>query len=315
MVLRKKGENFSICFFGQFREANLGFNPLNGITLDFKVNERFLVVLVKNTQEKLDLLEVHFLNVEDFTENHHPQNLKFAKLAFPETFDQILSYSISNKTAYFVSQNHELFEVDLNKSGENIKITKSEAFKQKKVAKVFSGQGRNFAVEIKEKKAFEEFTTEEVVRAAKKTGLDDYLNILKYSKVTGKDLVNCSDEYLKRNFGLKNHTLIQVLRAEMKKYEKSAIETILLFWGDNSNKQFKFANNKEKFLLKPEIIQIPASKEEVEDIVAFHDITYLIGSRGSIWATIPQDCSTVFKKRNKGIWMDVWTKNGNNGQR
>lgn len=312
MVLKKSQSAFSLAFFGQFREFLLGFNS-NGVVLDFKVNECFLLVLVKNVQEKGESLEAYFLSLEDYTERHQPQVAKFAKLTFPESFEGISSYSISKKMGYFVSQNHELFEVDLSILGESLKIKKSENFTQKNVKMVFSGDGLNFAVENKEKKSFSQFSNEEVVKIAEKIGLDDYLKILKYSKVKGKDLVDCSDDYLRKNFGLKNHVLIQNLRKEMKKFEKNETESFLHFWGDNSNKQFNFPKNKEKIITKPEILPCPNLKE-VEEIIAFNDITYLVGSRGDIRASIPKDCQNSFKK-NKGIWMDVCVPSNKNDQR
>ena len=308
MVLKKSQSAFSLAFFGQFREFQLGFNS-NGVVLDFKVNECFLLVLVKNVQEKGEFLEAYFLSLEDYTERHQPQEAKFAKMTFPESFEGISSYSISKNMGYFVSQNHELFEVDLSILGESLKIKKSENFSQKNVKMVFSGDGLNFAVENKEKKSFSQFSNEEVVKIAEKIGLDDYLKILKYSKVKGKDLVDCSDDYLKKNFGLKNHILIQNLRKEMKKFEKSETESFLHFWGDNSNKQFNFPKNKEKIITKPEIMPCP-NLSEVEEIVAFNDITYLVGSRGDIRASIPKDL-----KKNKGIWMDVYVPSNKNEKR
>ena len=307
MLLLKNDGQFTISFFNNFQEKRLNASDIQGKALNFKLTENFLVVLTKSSlEEKKDYLEAYFLDVDEFDERDESHVIKPAKLVFPDSFDQIITFSISNKTGYFVSQNNELFEVDLSNLRKKLELKRSDLFKEQKIVKVFSGESQNFAIELKEIKSFAEFSNEEVVRAVEKIGFDDYLKIFKYSKVKGKDLYNCSDEFLKNNFGLKNHTLLQALRSEMKKNEKHSSTNVLWFWGDNKNKQFSFPKNTSKIILKPEILQIPKSTyEDIEEIRAFNDVVYLIGNCGSIWSTKPKDCHPVSKDK-KGMWMDVW---------
>lgn len=58
---------------------------------------------------------------------------------------------------------------------------------KQKISKVFSGNEFHFAVEIKKIKCFAEFSNEEVCQIAEKVCLHDYLRIIKYSKVRGKN--------------------------------------------------------------------------------------------------------------------------------
>ena len=308
IVFSKSSGQFTITFFSCLQEKLLFLSEIQGQTLDFQLTNNFLLILTRNLQAKGDSLEAYFLNIEDLEQNYSADSLKPTKLLFPEGFKEVKSFSISNKIAYFVSQNNSLFEVELNLR-KTLKMKKSELFNEQKIVKVFSGSNQNFAIASKENKSFENFNNEEVVKVAEKIGLDDYLKIFKYSKVTGKELMNCSDEFLKKNFGLKNQQLILALRREMQKNSKSTKENILYFWGDNSKKQFYFEKNNKKIIEKPEIIQLTNIKETIEEIVSFCDVSYLVGSSGSIWSTIPKDFQASFKEKNhkkKENWVDVW---------
>lgn len=313
MVFLGRGKSF--CFVKL--EGTLQANPikLSGLEaepLDFLMDEKTLLIVGQSSSEdKREVLEALIIQIEDFLMGQ--QHVSYKKCVFPEGTKKITSFSLTEKKAYFVCDHKNLYEADFSGMKHELLPEKHKFFKDKSVCRVFSGPKQSFAVEIKEKKAFCDFSNKELVQLAERIGLEDYLNIFKYSKLTAKEIFAniSSNEYLHKNFGLKNHRLIEALRREISKLQKSEKEYTVWFWGDNSNKQFIFPKNTKKIIETPEVLQLPFgnSHGEIEKIIAFADMVYLFGGDGNIWATTPKEFAGSQRKKSKDKWMKLWTSN------
>lgn len=272
--------------------------------LDFSLNEKQMMILARE-KEKKQSLEALLIQIEDFDSSDDSYQIPIRKCVFPGEVKEILSWSMTETTAYFVGQNNVLYEVDLTKRiGKTFSIETCQTFKERAIIKVFTGPNQTFVIEKLEKKAFCQYSNAEVLEMLEKSkgNFSEYFKIFKYSKVTGKELNNCSDCYLLNNFGLKNHGLKEILRNEIKKRQASSQEHFLWFFGDNSKKQFCFPKAQNKTMVaKPELLNVPLNPGKIEKIIAFKDITYIFGGKGEIVCSVPSDFVGVTKEK----WMVI----------
>ena len=98
--------------------------------------------------------------------------------------------AISRYNIYLI-QNQKLYTFDL-KSGE-AKIV--EDYCNKKVVEVHAGRNHVIVAERKEETA-ENWTTEDVIKFAHREGLQDYINVFKSEKITGKKLLGMDKTYM-----------------------------------------------------------------------------------------------------------------------
>lgn len=61
----------------------------------------------------------------------------------------------------------------------------------------------------------ETWDTEEVITFAQKEGFDDYINVFKSEKVTGKILLEMDKKYMEEVLGIINHKLQQKLKLRL----------------------------------------------------------------------------------------------------
>jgi hypothetical protein len=61
-------------------------------------------------------------------------------------------------------------------------------------------------------KPSETWSTEEVIKFAQSEGFEDYINVFKSEKVTGKMLLDMDKKYMEEVLGIINHKLQQKLK-------------------------------------------------------------------------------------------------------
>lgn len=311
MVFLGEGKSFwSVKLEGALQASPIKLSDLEAEPIDFLLDEKTLLIVAQGyNEDKKEVFEAFIIQIDDFVMGQ--QHVLYKKCVFPEKTKTITSFSLTEKKAYFVCDGKNLLEVDFSVKKYKCLPEKHNFFKDKSICKVFSGPKQTFAVEIKEKKAFCQFNSKDFVQMAERIGLEEYLNIFKYSKLTGKEIFAniSSNVYLYKNFGLKNHGLIEALRKEISKLQLAEKEYIVWFWGDNSNKQFNFPKNTKKIIETPEVLQLPLGKShsEIDKIIAFADMVYLLDGEGKIWATTPKEFSGNQKKASKEKWMKLWS--------
>ena len=135
-------------------------------------------------------------------------------------------------------------------------------------------------------KPLEEWNNEEIYKWFEEMELDDYLNIIKYQKITGKDIVNGGKVILLDVMGLEEDH-INKLNYEMStlKFETSK-DMKLWGWGNNKSGQLGFLNN-QTFVKLPTLINLPnlMPDDSIEKIFCYKNYSLLLTKFGNIFAT------------------------------
>ena len=101
-----------------------------------------------------------------------------------------------------------------------------------------SGYNNYFILLEKEKvKSLEEWNNDEIYKWFEEMELDDYLNMIKYQKITGKDIVQGGKDYLIDFMGVEEDHLNK-LNYEINALKFQSIKNMKLWgWGNNKNGQ------------------------------------------------------------------------------
>ena len=120
-----------------------------------------------------------------------------------------------------------------------------------------SGYNNYFILLEKEKvKSLEEWNNEEIYKWFEEMELDDYLNIIKFQKITGKDIVQGGKDYLLDFMGVEEDHLNK-LNYEINTLKFESSKNLKLWgWGNNKNGQLGLMNN-QTFVKTPTQINLP----------------------------------------------------------
>ena len=135
-------------------------------------------------------------------------------------------------------------------------------------------------------KPLEEWNSEEVYKWFEEMELDDYLNIIKYQKITGKNIIEGGKDYLLDVMGILEDHLnkvnyeISTLKFETSKNMK------LWGWGSNKNGQLGLINY-QNFIKSPTQINLPnmMSDDTIEKIFCGKTYSVLLTKFGNIFVT------------------------------
>lgn len=209
LFLQKQDKSTHLFFYDAFETKEIFISQITNQKINQCYISKEFLLIVSETKENNNFDDIFIIDNESFSLKTFTSSLdrqKIKQLNLKELgVKKIHHASISQKKAYFISEGRKIFEVKLEKffSKEGISVKQMEFFSNKTIDKVFSNYDTYFAIEITEQQVFKKWDNEQVLDLAREIGLDDYLNIIKYSKITGKELINCDSKFLKDRLGLK----------------------------------------------------------------------------------------------------------------
>jgi len=115
-----------------------------------------------------------------------------------------------------------------------------------------------------EKQPIEQWNFEEVGDWFAKLKLDDYLNIIKYEKINGKDIINADETFFLNVIGMQNDEIKKI------KYERELVKNTtctqakLWVWGVNKNGQLGISSS--IFYKNPVVVNLPELKNQTDYI-------------------------------------------------
>ena len=173
----------------------------------------------------------------------------------------------------------------------------------------------NYFILLEKKKIppFEEWKSEEISNWFEEMNLDEYLNIIKYKNITGRDIIKGGKEYLIDFMGIQEDHLNKI-NYEMSIIKKGSFKNMKLWgWGSNKNGQLGFVNY-INFSKNPILINLPNLIEDdtIEKIFCGKTFSVLLSKFGNIFITGNYFVKDKEKEKNKKYNFNDNNNNNNN---
>lgn len=144
-----------------------------------------------------------------------------------------------------------------------------ENTKLNNIAEISCGDGYFMILEREDLLPLEKWTESDVYEWFKDLKLDEYLNIVKYEKIKGSDLINADEAFFLNNLGMEDDVIAKM------KYEINVLKNNtkcksmkLWGWGSNKNGQLGQMDYNNTYLKNLTKINIPDLKENLDFIVS-----------------------------------------------
>ena len=173
----------------------------------------------------------------------------------------------------------------------------------------------NYFILLEKKKIppFEEWKSEEISNWFEEMNLDEYLNIIKYKNITGRDIIKGGKEYLIDFMGIQEDHLNKI-NYEMSIIKKGSFKNMKLWgWGSNKNGQLGFVNY-INFSKNPILINLPnlIDDDTIEKIFCGKNFSVLLSKFGNIFITGNYFVKDKEKEKNKKYNFNDNNNNNNN---
>ena len=135
-----------------------------------------------------------------------------------------------------------------------------------------------------------DWTTEEVYKwFEEELGYEDYLKVIKYQNVTGKNILEGDRKYFKDILGMSVNKIKQLCNKEIKKVEEGSIKGNSKFFGYGNNKYGQLGLIDIKYTKIPKKLEIPENEinnnnDFVVKIMCSNALSLLITRKGKIYA-------------------------------
>ena len=227
----------------------------------------------------------------DEKKNEHDTQVLPYPQKLEKNYGSILFISSNNLNVVFINKEYQIYSIPITDCKNYRKILpKFKIFSEQKFPNFYTMDFSKNSFLLLEKtrlKPLEEWNNEEIYKWFEDMELDDYLNIIKYQKITGKDIVQGGKDYLLDVMGLEEDH-INKLNYEMGtlKFETSK-DMKLWAWGNNKHGQLGLNNNNQTFIKLPTLIDLPnmMSDDTIEKIFCYNDYSILLTKFGNIFVT------------------------------
>ena len=121
----------------------------------------------------------------------------------------------------------------------------------------------------------------------KEIGYEEYLNMIKYQRVTGKNILDGDRKYFKETLGMSANKIKQLLNQEIKKVEDGSVSNMKI-WGYGSNKFGQLGLANIKYSKIPINLEIPEKELKMNNdfivkIICSNTISLLITRKQKIY--------------------------------
>ena len=304
-ILKLKGKNINKYDlkndYDIFKEDKLVIKDLYSLN-DF--------ILILNNKEEFILIPNEKLNINGKLKNKKNSNSesdedkksdkeeedekKEEKIIYPKKLEKnygFIKYIYSNSSNVIILNNEcQLYSIPmLDYKNYEKQIPKFKLFSEQKFPNFYTINGSNnyFLLLEKEKiKPLEEWSNEEIYKWFEEMELDDYLNIIKYQKITGKDIVYGGKDYLIDTMGVEEDHLNK-LNYEISSLKFGTSKDMKLWgWGNNKNGQLGLINY-QKFIKIPTQINLPnmIPDDTIEKIYCGKTYSILLTKFGNLFVT------------------------------
>ena len=253
--------------------------------------------------------------------NQEKSILKLFPTKIKRNYEKIIDINSNNNFLMFIDSNFDLFglyhnEIDeikekekekkkrknsinqINNNNSLLKDNKQELFfykickdvKFKNYYTMAFGENHWILLEQQFRLPLNGWTTEEVYKwFEQELGFDDYLKVIKYQNVTGKNIIEGDRKYFKDILGMSVNKIKQLINKEIKKVEEGSIKGNPKFFGYGNNKYGQLGLINIKYTKIPKKLEIPENEinnnnDFVVKVICSNAISVLITRKGKIYA-------------------------------
>ena len=307
--------------------------------------------IFSNIKKDEDLPLEHKRILEKFP-NEEKSILKLFPIQIKKNYEKIIEVKATNNNyLMFIDSNYDIFglnhnEIDSlnekklkkNKSNKNSYIEnniinpntekeKSELYfykicKDIKFRNYYTmafGENHWILLEQNFRLPLNQWNNEEVIQwFEKELCFDDYLKVIKYQNVTGKNIIEGDKKYFKDILGMSANKIKQLCNKEIKKVEDGSIIGESKFFGYGNNKYGQLGFTDIKYTKIPKKMEIPINEiknnnDFVNKIICANTLSILLTKKGKIYTCgnfNPKEKNSVIKgeKEEKEIEIE---KNNN----
>ncbi len=190
-------------------------------------------------------------------------------------YSKILKISSSEANIMFVDDSHQIFYInsaDLNKMNTTTFSPKViHDFTSKNIQEVACGENFWLLLEREEMKSLEKWNEVDVQEWFRSMDLDEFMNIIKYEKITGKDIVNADETFFVNIMGMMDDNQIKKIKYEINSVKNiTCKKTNLWGWGSNKQGQLGQVNFNHTYIKSPRKINIPDMKHKNDFIIKIY---------------------------------------------
>ena len=288
-----------------FNEENTSLKEifiLNEFFLFFTNKDEFILLpneqlkIFKQQEEEKEKNDTDSDSEKNSNEGEEDKNeiQEVSPLPYPQKLEKnygsIIFISSNNLNVVFINNEYQIYSIPMSDCKNYKKIVpKFKIFSEQKFPNFYTMNFSKNSFLLLEKtrlKPLEEWNNQEIYKWFEDMELDDYLNIIKYQKITGKDIVQGGKDYLLDVMGLEEDH-INKLNYEMGtlKFETSK-DMKLWGWGNNKNGQLGLTNN-QTFIKLPTQVDLPnmMPDDTIEKIFCYNEYTILLTKFGNIFVT------------------------------
>ena len=164
--------------------------------------------LTKNSEEHKEnnkgtvLQDIRYLNLQNLIPEDFNNPERIRKV---EGLDELEleSFSVSNTACYFIAKGGRIYECDLTVPNNNkYQSFEFQHLKNKTIRKVWCGYNTHFVMEQSELPSIEQWSQKEILAWANTKDFSEYMNILKYENISGKELIAADKLFLIERLGM-----------------------------------------------------------------------------------------------------------------
>ena len=251
--------------------------------------------IIPNFEAFSDPIEIHSIKEEvvliGCTAKHHyalgksntiyywsPDNQKLDTVKCPK--EPIKQISCEANYVYILYASTEVYVIDEQEN----KVVQSKELSKLKLSKIASGIVHSIAMSQEIIPPLKEWNNSKLIEWSETNGFEDYVNIMKYKKITGKEISEADAIYCQDVLGMVDENIMQKFIKERGRYERSMIgKTLLYGWGVNTAGALASRANSCKYS-NPTSIAIPELVDDhVEKLFCGFKTSALITVKGSLW--------------------------------
>lgn len=204
-------------------------------------------------------------------------------------FQGMLSCAVGSNVAYFISLENGLYVCDLKNilmdrtTKERIELQPFGFFSNKQITNISSSFLSYFAIEKEKIPSIENWDNASVLKWAEVIGFVDCLKLLKFYKITGKDLLNIERRFLSETLGIQSEEIQNRFLREIEKKKVITYKPLILYaWGSNAFGQLGCTNGNLPAPLK---ISLPSlgPDDDIEKIEIGWKITAILTKKKKLW--------------------------------